>query len=188
MVVWFHVYWLFLVSLSEVLRLEVILSNKRTVKIPYIIQEVKLVHERVLWCLVLLIASLDRQLSLSLGPHQPSLRLFFDYIDLNWFDQSKKENSTRDLRVGSFFGDYFLLVAFYHIDPIHDLVLRVEGECALAWFYVVLILEILVVVNTLNALVLDFLILWRLLKPNRALIHLAYILLVENKHLLLLLS
>jgi hypothetical protein len=125
LVIRFHVNWLLLISFSKLLCLKVILSDKRAVKVPYIIQKVKLIHERVLRCLVLLITSFDSQLSLFLSPHEPSLRLFLDYINLNRFDQTKKKNSTCDLRVGSLFGDYFLFVTFYHINSINYLVLRI---------------------------------------------------------------
>jgi hypothetical protein len=158
LVVGFHIDWLLFISLPEVFCLEIILSNKRTVKIPHIIEKVKLVHKRVSRSLILYVTPFERQLCFSLSAHQPSLWLLFYNIDFDRLNQTEKENATRYLGVSSLFGNNFLFVAFYHIDAIYDLVLGIVRKGALARSDVVLVLEVLMIADALDAFALNLLI------------------------------
>ncbi len=128
-------------------------------KISHIIEEVKFIHKRIFWSLILEVTSFNSQLCFSLGTHQPSLWLLFHNIDLYWLYQTEKENASRYLRVSALFGEKTLFVAFYHINAMDDLILGVESKSTLTGPNVVFIFEILMVVNALDAFSLNLLIL-----------------------------
>lgn len=69
----------------------------------------------------------------------------------------------------------------------NDFILWVKSKSALAWFYVVFVFEILMVIDVLDTLIKNLLVFWAFVKPNCCLVHFTNIFLKKYLHVLLLL-
>ena len=100
-----HVNGFLFIPFAEVLGFQVVLADEGAVEISNVVQEMQLVHEGVLGCLVMLVAPFYCQLGFPLSPHQPLFWFVSHHFNLDRLYQSEQKYSPGDLGMGPLLGN-----------------------------------------------------------------------------------